>query len=186
MLDCICNIYYIHIQILFWKEVKYPASNLRKREPFYPILHSNWNNQVLFLVGSTITYTSGKQVITFSCIFISVNNLWVGSLSFYYGFIFYHPCFKLVCQKISLISTLEDHTKLSAVPSLNVTISLIYFGISSSAGMIELPCWGKKIFCMLPIFLRVIKSSDVFMLSFFCARPPQTACLQQPRHISLC
>lgn len=161
---------------------KYPASNLRRRKPFYPILHSNWKKQVLFLVQGTITYTSENQVITFSCIFISVNNLWVGSLCQSTMVLFFIiPASSKSAKKYHSFPHLKMCTKLSAVPSLNVTISLIYFGIISSAGMIEFALLREKIF--LAFFWELLRLQMAFMLSFFFL---PAARWQQLRHISLC
>lgn len=73
VVDCVCTVYPFIYTHCSEGRGKYPASNLRKRDPFYPTSHPSWNNRELFLVGGTIAYTTGNQVITSRCIFISVN-----------------------------------------------------------------------------------------------------------------
>lgn len=105
------------------------------------------------------------------------------SLSFDYGFIFYHPCFKLVCQKISLVSTLESPYKAvsCSFPECHHFINLLWDIIIGRHDSVCLAEEKSFVHCS---FFWELTLKYVFMPSFFWFFFP-TTCLQQPRRISL-
>lgn len=89
------------------------------------------------------------------------------SLSVCYGFIFYHPCFKLVCQKISLISTLENVYKAvsCSFPECHYFINLLWDNIICRYDRVCLA--EEKSFAHCSFFWELLRLQMLLCLAFF-------------------